>query len=177
MEKRKAGKEVLELVLSILGIIAALVFIYAAWLIIVGGFRPRLNCRARDTQIPSVPVYPNSTPVAEEFVFDAFSFGEYHYTYETRDPLPLVSQYYEEKGRCLRQNDCSGKATPFGTYNVVLRTPGEENNPYITPAPPQPASSVQLEENENPGTRILITISWDRCYPGWMWDEGSVEGQ
>jgi hypothetical protein len=152
------------------GSILASAVICVVLAILSGHLNLKPQCEARDTQIPTVPVYPNSILVAEQFAFDDPTFAEYRYTYETSDPLPSVSEYYEERGSCFTPTSCGGEASPFGVYDVDLEASGDEGNPYITPAPP---SSVQFEGNENISTHIYISVRWDRCSPGWR--DGSVE--
>jgi hypothetical protein len=114
-----------------------------------------MHCRARNTQTPEAPIYPNSVLV-DVRVSDylAHISGHVEYTHETSDAPEDVMEFYEEEGGfCLDEidrNECDGEATPFGVYDIYL-TEGQEDV-----------------------TQIQVVIIWDKCPPG-IWMESSAE--
>jgi hypothetical protein len=107
----------------------------------------RTDCNARNTTIPIVPIYPESTLI-EIVDYSIPGRGEIWYTYRAQETPENIAAYYRATATCssgLRNNRllCWGQAEPFGNYDIFI----DYGNGVLT--------------------TYLITIVWDKCTSGW----------
>lgn len=107
------------------------------------------NCTERNTSVPQIPVYSNSTLLDSIYSLDMPTGAILEYSYEANDSASEVSEFYAQEAICRSYPSdnitvCEGDASDFGDYSVII--PNE--------------SQIKTE--------YRIVVVWDRCGAEWQ---------
>jgi hypothetical protein len=109
-----------------------IVLIVIVLISIVGG-AIAFNCYRRDTIISQAPIYPGALLIGQDTLQDSKGATRIQYKYEINDSFPKIRDFYTKIASCTPNDDqmyCTGKADPFGAYDVIINHTGESIQNY-----------------------------------------------
>jgi hypothetical protein len=100
------------------------------------------DCYRRETITPKAPIYPGAILLNQDTLQKSKGATRIQYVYKINDVFPKIRDFYMKITSCTPNDGqmyCTGKADPFGAYDVIVNYTGDSIINYS------------------------VTVNWNKC--------------